>query len=196
MSEEEKKQHKPCKTCTAAIMAAKKEYKDKYLKLVAKFENYKKHHENKRFIKEGEVEMERTLSIVKPDAVKRGLIGSIVHRIEKSMPEIKIVDMFKFRMTKKNAEAFYNVHEGRHFFKRLIDFMSSGPCVILLLEGKNVICHWRTIMGSTDCKKAIAGSIRRDHRVSGVPMHENMVHGSDSVESAEYEINCFFGQQI
>lgn len=138
--------------------------------------------------------MERTIAIIKPDAVRRGLIGNIVHRIERSIPKIKIVDIFMLRMTKKDAEAFYDVHVGRHFFKRLTDFMSSGPCVVLLLEGEDVISHWRTMMGSTVYKETMTGTIRRDHGLPDVPTHENLVHGSDSLESADYEINYFFGE--
>ena len=135
--------------------------------------------------------MERTLALIKPDAVRRGLIGNVIHRIERSQ-NILITDMFMVHMTKEDAEGFYDVHKGKEFFERLTDFMASGPCVVLLLEGKDVIDRWRIMMGATDWEKAMTGTIRRDHGLSWVPIHENLVHGSDSPESAEYEINYFF----
>lgn len=135
--------------------------------------------------------MEQTLAIIKPDAVKRGLMGDIIHRIEKS-PNMEIVDIFMVHFTKEEAGGFYDVHEGKYFFDRLINFMSSGPSVVLLLEGENVIRHWREMMGPTNCGTARSGTLRGDYGVPGAPMHENIVHGSDSPESAKFEIDYFF----
>lgn len=135
--------------------------------------------------------MEKTLAIIKPDAVRRGLVGAIIHRIERALPKIKIIDMCMVHMTKKDAEWFYAVHKGKEFFERLTDFMASGPCIALVLKGENVIDHWRIMMGATDYRKAMKGTIRWDYGQPDVPMHENLVHGSDSPESASYEIDCY-----
>jgi len=135
--------------------------------------------------------MEKTLAIIKPDAVARGLIGNVVHRIERRIPSLKIIAMKMVHISEKEAKAFYSVHEGKPFFERLTKFMSSGPCVALVLEGDNAVENWRLIMGTTDKEKAFKGTLRRDLAVPG-PMHENLVHGSDSIVNAQVEIGHFF----
>lgn len=131
--------------------------------------------------------MERTLAIIKPDAVSRGLIGRIVSRIEDE--GIKIVAMKMIKLTKEEAEGFYYVHRDKPFFDSLTSFMSSGPIVVMVLEGDNVISRWREIMGATDPKKADHGTIRN---LYGIDVEKNSVHGSDSPESAKFEISYFF----
>ena len=131
--------------------------------------------------------MERTLSIIKPDGISRGLIGEVIKRFEEN--GIKIVAMKLLRMTKKQAEGFYAVHRGKPFFESLTDFMSSGPCVVMVLEGDNAITRYRQLMGATDYTRAEEGTIRR---VFATDIEKNVVHGSDSVSSADFEINYFF----
>ncbi|MBW2176424.1 MAG: nucleoside-diphosphate kinase [Deltaproteobacteria bacterium] len=131
--------------------------------------------------------MERTLSIIKPDGVKRGVIGEVVKRFEDS--HIDIVAMKMLYMTKKQAQGFYAVHEERPFFGSLTDFMSSGPAVVMVLEGEGVIARYRKLMGATNFEEADAGTIRRDFATD---IEKNVVHGSDSPESADFEINYFF----
>jgi len=132
--------------------------------------------------------MERTLSIIKPDGVNKGLIGEVTRRFEKE--GIRIVAMRMLRLTRREAEGFYAVHRERPFFGSLTEFMSSGPVVVLVLEGKDVISRNRMLMGATDPKKADKGTIRADfaHNVE-----QNIVHGSDAPETAETEIRYFFG---
>jgi nucleoside-diphosphate kinase len=131
--------------------------------------------------------MERTLSIIKPDGVKKGLIGEVTRRFEKE--GIRIVAMRMLRLTRREAEGFYAVHRERPFFGSLSAFMSSGPVVVLVLEGEDVISRNRMLMGATDPKKADKGTIRADfaHNVE-----QNIVHGSDAPETAENEIQYFF----
>ena len=131
--------------------------------------------------------MERTLSIIKPDGVKRGLIGEVVKRLEESQISIKAMKMIY--MTKKQAEGFYAVHRERPFFGSLTDFMSSGPAVVMLLEGEGVIAAYRKLMGATNFEEAEEGTIRRDFATD---IEKNVVHGSDAPETAEFEINYFF----
>ena len=131
--------------------------------------------------------MERTLSIIKPDGVARNIIGEVIKRIENN--SIKIIAMKMNRMTKKQAEGFYAVHKEKAFFDSLTDFMSSGPVVVMVLEGKNVILQYRELMGATDYKEAAAGTIRKDFATS---IEKNVVHGSDSPETAAFEIGYFF----
>lgn len=133
--------------------------------------------------------MERTLSIVKPDGVKRGLIGEVIARFEKEA--IKIVAIKMVKMEKAQAEGFYEVHEGKPFFNSLTTFMSSGPIVALVLEGKGVIAKNREIMGATDPAEAAAGTIRADFASE---IEKNVVHGSDSPETAQKEIAFFFSE--
>ncbi len=133
--------------------------------------------------------MERTLSIVKPDGVGKNLIGEVLRRFEED--GISIVALKMIHLSKKQAEEFYHVHRERPFFSSLTDFMSSGPCVVMVLEGDEAITRVRDIMGSTNPEEAEPGTIRRDF-ASGI--EKNIVHGSDSPESAAYEIGYFFNQ--
>ncbi|MFZ2632159.1 MAG: nucleoside-diphosphate kinase [Desulfosalsimonadaceae bacterium] len=131
--------------------------------------------------------MERTLSIIKPDGVSRGLIGEVVKRFEAN--GIKIVAMKMVHLTLKDAQAFYAVHKERPFFGSLTDFMTSGPIVPMILEGDNVIEKNRTLMGATNYKDAAEGTIRRDFATD---IEKNIVHGSDSPETAAVEMAFFF----
>ena len=131
--------------------------------------------------------MERTLSIIKPDGVNRGLIGDVVKRLENAGIKIKAMKML--RMTKEQAQGFYAVHKDRPFFGSLTDFMSSGPAVVMILEGDDVIAKYRQLMGSTNYKEAEEGTIRRDFASD---IEKNVVHGSDAPETAAFEISYFF----
>ena len=131
--------------------------------------------------------MQQTLSIIKPDGVSRNLIGTVIKRLEEE--GIKILAMKMISMTKTQAKGFYKVHEGKPFFESVTDFMSSGPCVVLVLEGDDVITKYRTIMGATNYKEAEEGTIRRDFATD---IEANVVHGSDSDENARIEISYFF----
>jgi len=131
--------------------------------------------------------MERTLSIIKPDGVARGIIGEVIKRLEDN--KIKIIAMKMLRMTKAQAEGFYAVHKERPFFESLTDFMTSGPIVAMVLEGENVIDKYRELMGATDYKEAADGTIRKDFATD---IEKNVVHGSDSPETADFEIGYFF----
>jgi len=131
--------------------------------------------------------MERTLSIIKPDGVKRGVIGEVVKRLEES--RINIVAMKMIYMTKQQAEGFYAVHRERPFFGSLTDFMSSGPAVVMVLEGEGVIAQYRKLMGATNFEEAEEGTIRKDFATD---IEKNVVHGSDAPETAAFEINYFF----
>ncbi|MCM2257458.1 MAG: nucleoside-diphosphate kinase [Vicinamibacteria bacterium] len=131
--------------------------------------------------------MERTFSIVKPDAVKAGNTGAILSRIEKA--GFRIVALRMRHLTRAEAEGFYHVHAARPFFNELCTFMSSGPCVTMVLERDNAILHLRDIMGATDPQKAAAGTIRKDFAAS---IEANAIHGSDAVETARFEIGYFF----
>jgi len=131
--------------------------------------------------------MERTLSIIKPDGVSRGLIGEVIRRFEKN--NIKIVAMKMIYMTKTQAQGFYAVHKERPFFGSLTDFMSSGPVVVMVLAGEKVISKNRELMGATNYKEAAPGTIRADFATE---IEKNIVHGSDSPQSAAFEIGFFF----
>ncbi|MCP4575570.1 MAG: nucleoside-diphosphate kinase [Deltaproteobacteria bacterium] len=131
--------------------------------------------------------MEKTLSIIKPDGVSRNLIGDVVGRLEKK--GLKICAIKMIQMSKAQAKGFYKVHEGKPFFDSVTDFMSSGPCVVMILEGENVIVRYRELMGATNFKDAAEGTIRRDYATD---IEKNVVHGSDSPENADIEINYFF----
>jgi nucleoside-diphosphate kinase len=133
--------------------------------------------------------MEKTLSIIKPDGVQRGLIGQVVKRLEKS--GLNIVAMKMIHMTKEQAKGFYAVHRERPFFESLTDFMSSGPAVVMVLEGENVIARYRDLMGATNYKEAAEGTIRREFATD---IEKNVVHGSDAPETAAFEISYFFNQ--
>lgn len=130
---------------------------------------------------------ERTLAIVKPDAVARGAIGKIIGRIEQA--GFKIVAARLVHLSREEAAGFYAVHRERPFFTSLCEFMTQGPCLPMVLEGDGVIPRWREIMGATDPRKAAAGTIRAELASS---IEANAVHGSDSPESAGFEISYFF----
>ena len=132
---------------------------------------------------------ERTLSIIKPDGVSRKLIGEVVKRLEGA--DLKIVAMKMIKMTKQQAMGFYRVHEGKPFYDSVTDFMSSGPCVLMVLDGEEAIKRYRNLMGATNYKEAEAGTIRRDFATD---IERNIVHGSDSQETASFEINYFFSE--
>ena len=132
--------------------------------------------------------MEQTLSIIKPDAVAKNVIGEIYTRFEKA--HLKIVKAMMVHLTKEEAEGFYAVHKERPFFKDLVTFMTSGPVMIQALEGDNAVLKNRELMGATNPKEADAGTIRADFADS---IDANAVHGSDSLENAKIEIEYFFG---
>lgn len=131
--------------------------------------------------------VERTISIIKPDAVAKNVIGDIYNRFEKA--GLKIVAAQMKQLSREDAEGFYAVHKERPFFNDLVSFMISGPVMIQVLEGEDAIATNRALMGATNPSEADAGTIRADHAVS---IDENAVHGSDAVETAEVEIAYFF----
>jgi nucleoside-diphosphate kinase len=131
--------------------------------------------------------MERTLSIIKPDGVKRGLIGEVVRMLEQN--NLAIVAMKMLHMTKQQAEGFYVVHRERPFFQSLTDFMSSGPAIVMVLQGENVIARYRELMGATNYTEAAEGTIRK---AFATDIEQNVVHGSDAPETAAFEISYFF----
>ena len=133
--------------------------------------------------------LEQTFSIIKPDGVRRNLVGKILSRFEEN--NLRIVDTKMIHMTISEAEGFYAVHRERPFFIELTQFMSSGPVVVSILEGENAVSHHRGIMGATNPAEAAEGTIRRDYAES---LGENTVHGSDSLENAGVEIAYFFSQ--
>ena len=131
--------------------------------------------------------MERTLSIIKPDGVKQNVKGEVISRFEKN--GLKIIAMKMIHMDKKEAQGFYAVHRERPFFDSLTDFMSSGPCVVMVLEGEGAIAKNRELMGATNPANAAPGTIRKDFATS---VEQNIVHGSDAPETAAFEIGYFF----
>jgi nucleoside-diphosphate kinase len=131
--------------------------------------------------------VERTFSIIKPDAIKAGHMGAILARIEAA--DFKIVAMRLRRLSAREAEMFYEVHRSRPFFKSLCEFMSSGPCLTMVLEAPNAILALRTLMGATDPAKAHDGTIRKEF---GGSVENNAIHGSDGVDTAKVEIAYFF----
>ena len=131
--------------------------------------------------------MERTLAIIKPDAVERGVIGAIIQRMEAA--DLRIREMRLVRLTKADAERFYAVHRDKRFFDNLTDFISSGPIVVLALEAPDVIRRWRRLMGATDPAKADRRTIRREY---GSSIETNATHGSDAPETAATELDFFF----
>jgi nucleoside-diphosphate kinase len=136
--------------------------------------------------------VERTFSILKPDATARNLTGAINAMIEKA--GLRIVAQKRIRMTRQEAETFYSVHRERPFFGELVEFMTSGPVVVQVLEGENAIAKYREIMGATDPAKAAEGTIRKVHAKT---VGENSVHGSDAADTAVKEIAQFFsGNEI
>ena len=130
---------------------------------------------------------EKTLAIIKPDAVKKKVIGKVISRVEDEGFEIR--DMKMLRLTKEAAQGFYAVHKDKSFYDSLTNFMSSGGIVVLLLERENAIAHWRSVMGATDPALAKPGTIRREF---GFSVERNAVHGSDAPATAEFEIGYFF----
>jgi len=134
--------------------------------------------------------MEQTLSIIKPDAVAKNVVGKILARFEDA--NLRIAATKKIQLSKADAQAFYAVHEQRPFFNDLVEFMISGPVVVTVLEGENAMQINRDLMGATNPKEAAAGTIRADFADS---IDANAVHGSDSVENAVNEINFFFAQK-
>ena len=130
---------------------------------------------------------DRTFAIIKPDAVNNGHTGNIYDRIQKF--DFNIIGAKLLQMTQKQAESFYEVHKERSFFKDLITFMTSGPCMVLALEKENAVQTWRTAIGSTNPEEAEEGTIRKDFATN---VQENAVHGSDSNENAQKEIAFFF----
>ena len=131
--------------------------------------------------------VERTLSIIKPDAVERNLTQEIQNIFSKN--NLKIVESKKIHITKEEAAEFYKVHQSKQFYSDLCSYLSSGPIVVMILEGKNSVALNRKIMGATDPAKAEEGTIRKKY---GLSIDKNSVHGSDSVENANKEINFFF----
>ena len=131
---------------------------------------------------------ERTLSIIKPDAVERNLIGNVLALIEKA--GLKIVEMKMLHLTKEQAEGFYAVHKERPFFGELVEFMTRSPVVVSALEGEDAVATYRKVMGATNPADADAGTIRKEYAKD---IGENSVHGSDSAENAAIEIKFFFG---
>lgn len=130
---------------------------------------------------------ERTLSIIKPDAVKRDLIGAILARFEQNGFKIAAIKML--RLTREQAEGFYAEHQGKAFFEQLVDYMMSAPIVVSVLEKENAVQDYRALIGSTNPENAAEGTIRKDFALN---QRENSVHGSDSTESAVREIAYFF----
>lgn len=133
--------------------------------------------------------MERTLSIIKPDAAKKNVTGEIISRFEKN--GLRIAAMKKIWMTKEEAKGFYIVHKDRPFYDSLTDFMSEGPIVVMVLEGENAIAKNREIMGATNPANAEPGTIRKDFAEN---IERNAVHGSDAPETAAFEIKYFFSE--
>ncbi|BCD61580.1 nucleoside-diphosphate kinase [Nitratiruptor sp. YY08-26] len=134
--------------------------------------------------------MERTLSIIKPDAVAKNVVGKIIDRFETN--GLRIAAMKKIKLTKEDAAKFYEVHKERPFFNDLVEYMTSGPVVVMVLEGENAVAKNRELMGATNPKEAAPGTIRADFAES---IEANAVHGSDSLENAQKEIAFFFAQR-
>jgi nucleoside-diphosphate kinase len=133
---------------------------------------------------------ERTLAILKPDSVKKNIMGQVLARIEKA--GFKILGLKMVRLTKETAGGFYSVHRGRPFYDDLAEFMSSGRCVLVALEKENAVADFRALIGATDPKDAAPGTVRRDFASS---KGENIVHGSDSPENGKIEIAYFFSEK-
>jgi nucleoside-diphosphate kinase len=131
--------------------------------------------------------MQRTFAIIKPDAVRAGVMGKILARIEAEGFAVRAARML--HLSKSEAEGFYHVHQARPFFAALTDFMSSGPCMVLCLEAPDAIRKWRDLMGATDPAKAAAGTLRKEF---GASIDNNATHGSDAPETAAFELNYFF----
>lgn len=133
--------------------------------------------------------MERTLCIIKPDGIRKNVIGKIVSRIEEE--NFTILGLKRIRLTVPMAEDFYSIHRERPFFGELVEYMTSGPVVVIALEHEDAVNHWRTVIGATDPAKADEGTIRK---LYGTDIGENVVHGSDSAENGRLEIGKFFSE--
>jgi nucleoside-diphosphate kinase len=133
--------------------------------------------------------IQRTLSIIKPDGVRANIIGKIIERLESN--GLKIVAAKMILLNKRQAEQFYAIHKDRPFFNDLVNFMTSGPVIVQVLEGINAVSENRKVMGATDPKQALPGTIRKDFAES---IDNNVVHGSDSLENAKIEIRFFFAE--
>ena len=131
--------------------------------------------------------VERTLAIIKQDAMEKGIIGDVIQRMEEH--NLKVVGGKLLKLTKERAEGFYAVHKGKPFVNDLVKFMSSGPCFVLCLEGEGAIKTWRDLMGPTNPDDAVEGTIRGDF---GTDIQSNAVHGSDAPETAKVEVGFFF----
>jgi nucleoside-diphosphate kinase len=131
--------------------------------------------------------IERTFGIVKPDAVAKGAVGGVVDMIEQG--GLKVIGLRMTQLSERQAQGFYAVHKERPFFKDLVKFMTSGPCVVMALEGENAIARYRELMGPTDSRKAPAGTIRQKF---GTDIEKNAVHGSDGPDTARFELGYFF----
>ena len=134
--------------------------------------------------------MERTFSIIKPDATKRNITGAINQMIEKN--NLRIIAQKRILLSKEKAEGFYDVHREKPFFSDLIEYMTSEPVIVQILEGKNAVIKYREVMGATDPSKAETGTIRKEFALN---IQENSVHGSDSKDNADIEINYFFNEE-
>jgi len=134
--------------------------------------------------------IERTLAILKPDCIKKNVIGEVIARITQA--GFKILGMKMVRLTKETAGEFYAVHRGKSFYNDLLVFMSSGPCIAMVLEKENAVEDFRMLIGATDPAQAAPGTIRKDYADN---KQENIVHGSDSLENAKSEIAFFFSQR-
>lgn len=131
--------------------------------------------------------LERTFSIIKPDATRRNITGKIIDQIEQA--GLRVIALRRVHLTRAQAEGFYDVHRERPFFNDLCEFMTSGPIVVQVLEGENAVSHYREVMGATNPEEAAAGTIRKNFAES---IEANSVHGSDSPENAKIEISYFF----
>ena len=133
--------------------------------------------------------MERTFSIIKPDATKRNLTGAINKMIEEN--DLRIIAQKRIKLTRLQAEGFYNIHKDKPFFKDLVDYMTSEPVILQVLQGENAIVRYREVMGATNPENADEGTIRKEFALN---IQENSVHGSDSPENANIEIDYFFDE--
>ena len=131
--------------------------------------------------------IERTFGIVKPDAVAKNAVGGVIQMIEAA--GLKLLGVKMLKLSSAQAESFYGVHQARPFFPELVKFMTSGPCVVMALEGESAVSRYREVMGSTDSTKAAAGTIRAQF---GTNIERNAVHGSDGPDTAKQEISFFF----
>ena len=134
--------------------------------------------------------VEKTLAIIKPDAVKKKVVGKIIQRIEDE--GFKISGLKMLRLTKEDVQGFYAVHKDKHFYDSLTDFMSSGEILVMVLEREDAISHWRNVMGATDPALADPGTLRQMY---GFSVERNATHGSDSPQTAEWEIDYFYKEE-